>query len=599
MSLSPPVSTQTNQPIRCLVIQLARLGDTLQTLMALRAAQQLYPQLEIHLMARERFADAVKRVPWIKEVIVLPTDEILGPILSGQGTQAEGIRGLARWLAPLVRQPWDIVLNWTFSEASSYITGLMPARVKVGYSRRRDLTLSTADGWSSFIQGAVQGGVRQNIHLTDILTTQLLTTLQIHVGDPQTDGNSPVTSKSFFNLELGERDPVERWKDVSKKWVAFQLGAGHPSKIWPAANWAEFAELILTQSPETNIVLLGGAADLPASREIMARVQQIPGGAKRVLPLTGETDFDLWASVTSRCQWLIAGDTAAIHLASVLGTRVLNLSLGPVRWEETGPYGNGHYVVAPNEQGGPIPPRSAYGAWSYASHEWSHRRQTSISKHFEDQGLRDALDSIRVFHSKIRSTSDGGGVTYEPMNKPHVDLDTWMGMVVGHTARAWYCGWTPTVAKELDRAMIGPGLVKELRRLEESSELLSKVCDEAVKTASLLNSRSKTLRSDRVMRLGDRDELRDLGKKLMELDALIERLGKAHSPLRFFSQMGKVMMHNLSGENLAELGRESAESYKLIGEGVGILREWLKTTLSKSRPAVVQGDRIASVERLH
>lgn len=31
------------QPIRCLVIQLARLGDTLQSLMALRAAKQLYP----------------------------------------------------------------------------------------------------------------------------------------------------------------------------------------------------------------------------------------------------------------------------------------------------------------------------------------------------------------------------------------------------------------------------------------------------------------------------------------------------------------------------------------------------------------------------
>ena len=36
------------QPIKCLVIQLARLGDTLQSLMALRAIHQYYPNLEIH-----------------------------------------------------------------------------------------------------------------------------------------------------------------------------------------------------------------------------------------------------------------------------------------------------------------------------------------------------------------------------------------------------------------------------------------------------------------------------------------------------------------------------------------------------------------------
>lgn len=598
MSLSQAPGKE-RPPIRCLVIQLARLGDTLQSLMALRAAQQLYPNLEIHFVARERFADAVRRVSWIKEVITLPTEEILGPILSGQGSQAQGIRDLARWIAPLAREPWDFIVNWTYSESSSYLTGLLPGRVKLGYSRRRDLSLSTSDGWSAFIQGAVQGGVRQNIHLTDILTTQLLTTLQIHVGDPQTDGNAPVTSKSFFDLELGERDPVANWKDHSRKWVAFQLGAGHPSKIWPTANWVELAELILTKNPETNLVLLGGADDLATSREIVARAQSLPDGAKRVLPLTGETDFDLWASVTSRCQWLIAGDTAAVHLASVLGTRVLNLSLGPVRWEETGPYGNGHYIIAPQTQGGSIPARAAYGAWSYAAHEWSHRRQTPVTRHFEDLGFGESLDAIRILHSRIRSTSDGGGVTYESLNRPHLDLDTWMGLVVGHTARAWYCGWTPGVAKELERGMIGPGLIKDLRRLEESSELLGKVCEEAGKTAALLNSRSAKLRSDRVMRLGDRDELRDLGKKLMELDALIDRLGKAHSPLKFFAQMGKVLMHNLSGDNLAELGRESAESYRLLGEGVAILRDWLRSTLAKSRPTVVQPERMASVERLH
>ena len=57
---SLPKNSKDSGPIRCLVIQLARLGDTVQSLMALRAAKQLYPQLEITLLTRETFSDAAK-----------------------------------------------------------------------------------------------------------------------------------------------------------------------------------------------------------------------------------------------------------------------------------------------------------------------------------------------------------------------------------------------------------------------------------------------------------------------------------------------------------------------------------------------------------
>src|SRR3712207_1692659 len=82
--------------VRCLVIQLAKLGDTLQTLMALRAAKQLYPQLEISLVTRERFAAAAKCVPWIAEVITLPTDRLVGPLKRGERDETESLGDLAR-----------------------------------------------------------------------------------------------------------------------------------------------------------------------------------------------------------------------------------------------------------------------------------------------------------------------------------------------------------------------------------------------------------------------------------------------------------------------------------------------------------------------
>src|SRR5688572_12327873 len=95
--------------IRMLIIQLARVGDTLQSLMALRAAKQLYPQLEIHFLARERFASAIKRVPWLDNVITLPTDSLLGPVLVNPKNEGFALRDLARWSKPLINEPWDFV----------------------------------------------------------------------------------------------------------------------------------------------------------------------------------------------------------------------------------------------------------------------------------------------------------------------------------------------------------------------------------------------------------------------------------------------------------------------------------------------------------
>ena len=134
------------------------------------------------------------------------------------------------------------------------------------------------------------------------------------------------------------------------------------------------ASHILRRHPEYAVVLMGGKEDQARAKAFTAELaNRIPDSQRHVISLVGETDFDLWASVVGRCQWVFSGDTAAIHLASVLGTRVFNVSVGPVRWAETGPYGNGHYVIAPQTGtgGANVAPEAAYAAWSYAASEWA------------------------------------------------------------------------------------------------------------------------------------------------------------------------------------------------------------------------------------
>lgn len=586
-------------PIRCLVIQLARVGDTLQSLMALRAAKQLYPQLEITFVAREKFADAAKRVSWIQNVVVFPTEKLLGPVIAGKKDEKEAVSDLARWTLPLVDRPWDLIVNWTFSEASSYLAGLLPGKIKLGFTRKKDLSFSSADGWTHFIQAVVQGGLSQNIHLTDILTTQLLTALQIHFGEPTQEGNAAVTSKSFFSLKLAEKDLGILAHESSRKWIAVQLGASQESKTWDSEKWARFIELILKKNPDYSITLLGGKDDIERERALIRHLGPHP----QLNSLVGQTDFDLWASVIGRAQWLVSCDTAAIHLASVLGTRVLNISVGPVRWVETGPYGNGHYVIASSlpceacdkrssvEQHtcrSNVTPEAAYGTWSYAATEWAHRRNIAIESHFARLGFSDYLTTVDIRRARIRDTESGGGLVYEQLLQRMLPIGEWLSMAFGHMARSWYCGWVPPVGQEIRRERIGPPLIKALRELEDSAKVLEKICSEAQVTSVSLKKRGESLRSDRVMRIQDRQEIQDLAKKLVDLEELMERVGKAQLPLQAFSQMSKVLMHNLSGDHLADLGQESAECYRQLGEGISVLRSWLKHTLELARPMAIR-----------
>ncbi len=604
-------------PVRCLVIQLARLGDTLQSLMALRAAKQLYPHLEIHFLAREKFSIAAKKVPWIETVVTLPTETLLSPILSGQKNETDGLSDLAQWLAPLVQKPWDMIVNWSYSDASSYLTGLLPARVKLGYTRRSDSTFAGADGWSHYIQGIIQGDIPQNIHLTDVLTTQLLTALQIHAGDPLPEGNAPVTSKTFFSLTLTEREVSQLAGDTKKKWVALQIGAGKSEKTWDAKNWARFAQAVLERNPECGIFLLGGPEDKEREKAFKDEIALLFTDTRSLIlknaliSFVGETSFDLWASLVSRSQWLVAGDTAAIHLASLLGTRVLNISIGPVRFLETGPYGNGHYVISSaldclackDRASGSehtcrldISPEAAYAVWSYASNEWIHRRQITVESHFAQLNWSNHLTSIAVHRSKIRPSQDGGGVTYEPVTKRPTRLQDWSAIVMGHIARSWYCGWVPTIGQEITREMISPPLLKNMRELAESTEVLSKICTQAIWVANSLNNRGSMLKSPNLMGIKEKEELQELGQKLLELQTLVDRLGKAQPPLLAFSQMLAIHMHHLRGNHLAEMGKETAVCYKSLSEGVAIFSSWIKYTLDLVKPVALKTANITPID---
>jgi ADP-heptose:LPS heptosyltransferase len=550
--------------------------------MALRAAQQLYPTLDLSIVVFEEHADAVRKVPWIKNVHAFPRNGVAGPLARGEVNEAQATAAAARWLMPIGEHAWDFVVNWSYNEAGSYICALVPSLVKLGYGRRGDGSISCVDGWSMYLQSVVLGDVPQDIHVTDVLTTQLLTALQIHLGDPAEAGGAAVTSREFFTLEHGRAQKVWKRHDSGQRWIAVQLCEAEAGG-WDAAARAEFISSLLKRHANTAVVLLGKAEQRPMARAILEAVDS--SHRLRVVSLVGETDFDLWASVIGLCQWMVASDPAAIHLASLLGTRVLQLAHKPEKWAEWGPYGNGHYVVSA-DAGVQISPQIVRAIWGYAHGEWAHQRETSLVEYLKSEGIKET-SKIHPSRSRIRPGEEGGGVVFESLLPRPLGSSQWFARVMGHVARHWYCGWTPPVGQEMGRSGFDQNLVRQLRNLRESVEVLERVLTRASTAAGKLARRSARLRSDRVMGVEDRKEIEALGRELADLDGMIERLGGVQEPLKAFARMSKVLMHNLEGDRIAEIARDSADSYRQLHDGARILSEWLDHSLKLVRPMVV------------
>lgn len=581
-------------PMRILVIQLARLGDTLQSLMALRAAKELYPQLEIHFLVRDRFSDAAKRVPWIQEVIGLPTEKVISTVLSGKNKENQALQDLAQWMIPLVEKPWDMIVNWSFSESSSYLTSILPGRVKLGYTRRKDSSFVAADGWSYYFQGIVQEKIRQDIHITDILTTQLLTALQIHVGDPAPNGEAEVTSKYFFSLAIKQPDLHKLPKNTTRRWLGVQLSSQQSPNAWKAHQWAKLVQTLVENHPEYGVFLLGAPEDKNTALEVENLLPQSVRESEAFVSLVGQTDFDLWASIISTCQWLIASSHAAIHLGAVLGTRVLYLSFEGNPFYEAGPYGNGHYIlsVEPQEatatQEALLTSEAVYSTWIYGNNEWRHGRKISIEEHFQIMGGNPLAPQMQVYRSQIRQTQDGGGVRYESLLSRPVSLEAWTAQVIGYMARSWYCGWVPEMGREMTRETIAPAFIKKLRDLQESIDVLSKIYEKAHRTASLIHQKSSSLKSEKLMGIQDQQELKSLAASLLQLDELTEKLTRVNPTFSCFLKMSKVLMHSAGGDHISEISKESAKSYKQLNQGVALFKDWIQFTLKLVKPVALQ-----------
>lgn len=304
--------------MKILILQLARFGDIYQSWPVLFALRRQWPEARIDLMVRERFKEAATPLENLGfGVLTFRTAFYLQSAYQGQGDleqMSQRVEGdLAIWQAT----GYDKIINLSFSPLSSFMVDAVAAEHSEvrGYARHSDGFLNIPDDPSAYFYAQV--GIRKSnrYHLTDVFAAV---------------AGVDLVPEDFRHPESG----VARTGAV-----IVHLGASQAQKVYPPELWVEvLRSLTLRQSGP--FILVGSASEAAMAERVASEV-----GRDEVVVRVGQstlTDLSKWICEASL---VIGADSAPLQIASLTGTKSLNLSCAEVNFFETGPLTPGSLVL--------------------------------------------------------------------------------------------------------------------------------------------------------------------------------------------------------------------------------------------------------------
>ena len=314
---------------RILVIQLCRMGDILQTTPMLRGLRRRHPDAEITLMLHDLFAHVPVPAALFDRLVAFPYSAVAEAMSQAWSEWVPQVAALRAFVTSLGPDRFDLTINLTHSDLAGLLAAVVPTREVRGGLVAPDRTRVVQGPVMSYFWASQTGRELGCFNLVDLhnWTAGVVPDgagLEIAV----TDSERARTRTWMEGLGLAER-PV----------IAVQLGASDERKRWQPERFAEAVSLV----PEAlgEVVLVGTAAEGALAARVLAHVR------RRVHDTTGDTSLVEVAALLERCRVLLTNDTGTMHIATAVGTPVIDISTGPVFAHETGPYGEGHFVIEP------------------------------------------------------------------------------------------------------------------------------------------------------------------------------------------------------------------------------------------------------------
>jgi heptosyltransferase I len=319
---------------RALVIQLARLGDLVQSLPAITQLRARHPETRFDLLCPSHLVEAGRLLPGIEKV--LEWDGAAWQrraMVAQQDLRAEHLMEIDTRLMEMAPDRYDCayVLN---QHRRALVAGSLLAREVKGPLLHGPLGEALTP-WASYVRDVAQRRLGQRVHLADAFCGLC--------------GVSPPGRVVTFDPPTVRLpDDLEPISKQGGPWIALIVGAGETERCVPAEVWRRLVTAFLASTPQGRVVLVGTERERAAEMQVSLS----PSALGRIWDVTGRTSLSQLAVILGRCHRVVGSDTGPLHLAAALGRPVIGWYFARARVHETGPYGFHHIVWQVDEMRG-------------------------------------------------------------------------------------------------------------------------------------------------------------------------------------------------------------------------------------------------------
>lgn len=325
-----------------LILNITRMGDLVQMSALLDRLQEEWPGVAVDLVVDRRFAPVVSLLKGLREVFAVDFHGLIDESRALVKDVVALYHDTAGWAKPLAERRYDRVINLTFNKPSALLAGFIGAPDIRGAQSAWDGGMVVDNPWMGYFCDFHQFRRLNRFNLVDIYA----------LGGSRPGRFSPL----HVTVPAESRDWAKRMlqspplnppssNDVVTSWIAVQAGASDSMKAWHPHLFG-LALANLSTRWQGGILFIGSREEEATIAEV-AQVYREAGGKNPVMNMAGRTTLDRLAGLLAECRLLLTNDTGPMHIGVAVGTSVIDLSVGHVDFQETGPYGPGHWVVQP------------------------------------------------------------------------------------------------------------------------------------------------------------------------------------------------------------------------------------------------------------
>jgi ADP-heptose:LPS heptosyltransferase len=313
---------------RALLIQLARLGDLVQSLPVLTALHSANPEQALDLLCPSPLVALGELFPCVERVFPWKGEQ-WHALATKRMTDCDQLLVQAKQnLSECDFPRYSLAYNLNNHPRGILAGHVLSDRV-VGPGELGPLS-PALPAWAGYLRQVAQDRGSNRVHLADAFCglCQVL---------PPSD--IPFVKSPMVALPLELERLVH---GQSSTVIGIVLGAGDADRRIPLSVWQDLVASCAELIPESYLLLIGGTGEREAA---LALENRLPAKyLNRVVNGCGKTSLPQLVSILNRCQWVVGSDTGPLHLGAMCGARAIGWYFSRARVHETGPYGIGHYV---------------------------------------------------------------------------------------------------------------------------------------------------------------------------------------------------------------------------------------------------------------